>query len=315
MHSLAPEYLELNAAGVIDEPATLRAVALERGEIFSAFEEVRFVLYCAVAAITAGVGILVKENLDRIGPLTLIFVLALAAAACYATAVRTRLRHASRSIGGDYLLLLGALIIGADLGYAESQFHWLGSHWSWYLLILAVLHAITAYVFDSRLVLSVSLTSLAGWFGIDGHMAGLFQIDGVLRASGIEAMVCAAVMLLWRVVHQRMDGETPFIEVFEHFVANLGFGSALALCGNPDTRWMAVVVFIVLAAVSIRRGLSIREEIFVIYGVGYSTVGLCIVEAQIVRGTVIAAMLALATVIAALILLWQLHQGLKGRTS
>jgi hypothetical protein len=169
MLSLEPEYRALRLAGLIDEDAAARAIALERGTIFPVFEELRFVLYAAVASIISGVGILVKANLDRIGPLTLILALALAAAACYASAIRTRLRGSSRSIGGDYLLLLGALILSADLGYAESQFRWLGSHWSWHLLILAALHAVTAYALDSRLVLSVSLTSIAGWFGVEAR--------------------------------------------------------------------------------------------------------------------------------------------------
>src|ERR1700722_8764461 len=186
--------MELAAASVIDEPTASRAIALERGEIFSVFEEIRFALYGAVAAITAGIGILVKQNLDHIGPLTLILTLALAAAACYATAIRTRLRSVPRSIGGDYVLLLGALIVSADLGYAESQFHWLGTHWSWYLLMLAAMHATTAYMLDSRLVLSVALTSLAGWFGL-GHLGSLLQPDDVVRNSGGEAMICAGVVL------------------------------------------------------------------------------------------------------------------------
>ena len=64
MQSQESEYLELEAAGIIDEASASRAVALECGSIFSVFEEVRFALYAAVAAITAGVGILVKKNLD-----------------------------------------------------------------------------------------------------------------------------------------------------------------------------------------------------------------------------------------------------------
>src|SRR5277367_5960196 len=113
MHSLEPECLELRAAGVIDESVALQACALERGGIFSVFQELRFLLYAAVAAITAGLGLVLKENLDRIGPLALMAMLALAAAACYATALRTRMRGKTRTIGGDYLLLLGALIVSA----------------------------------------------------------------------------------------------------------------------------------------------------------------------------------------------------------
>lgn len=306
MLSLEPEYLELKAAGLIDETATSRAIALERGEIFSVFEEVRFSLYAAVAAITTGVGILVKENLDHIGPLTLIVTLALVAAACYGAAIRAGLRQETRTIGGDYLLLLGALIMSADLGYAESQFHWLGSHWSWYLLALAALHAITAYTLDSRLVLSVSLTSLAGWFGIEGHIQNLFQLDNSIRNSGIQALVCASVIFIWREVHRRLDGTPQFKEVFQHFAANLGFWGALALCFTPNSRLAGVVVLIVLAVASIRKGLQSSQEIFVIYGIAYTALGLCLVEAQIVRG-LRAALLELATVIVAVILLWRLR--------
>src|SRR5271168_503804 len=173
MHSLEPEYLELHADGEIDAAAASWAVALERGTVFSVFQELRVALYAAVAAITSGISILLAKNLGRIGPLTVILALALVAAACYGTAFRTQRRGEVRSLGGDYLLLLGALILSADVGYGESQFHWLGSHWSWQLLILAALHAATAYLLDSRLVLSASLASLAGWFGVEANWSAL----------------------------------------------------------------------------------------------------------------------------------------------
>jgi hypothetical protein len=311
MHSLEPEYRELNAAGLIDEAATSRAIALERGEIFSVFEEVRFALYGAVAAITAGIGILVKENLDHIGPLTLIMILTLVAAACYGTAIRTRLRQEIRSIGGDYLLLLGALIMSADLGYAESQFHWLGSHWSWYLLVLAGLHAITAYSLDSRLALSVSLTSLAGWFGVDGHVASLFQLDNALRAAGIQALVCAGVIFLWREIHRRLGGATQFMDVFEHFAANLGFWGAIVLCFIPETRVVGFAILIALAVASIRKGLLYNQEAFVIYGIVYTSLDLHYLEALVISNALLAAACRLATIFLAVILLWRFRHRAK----
>ena len=311
MHTLEPEYRELNAAGVIDESTTARAVALDRGELFSVFEEIRCTLYGAVTAVTAGIGLLLKQNLAQIGALTLTIVLLLAAALCYATAIRTRMRTAARSIGGDYLLLLGALIVSADVGYAESQFHWLGAHWSWYLLVLAAWHAGTAYALDSRLVLSVSLTALAAWFGVDGPVAGLFQADAVLRHSGSEAMLCAGAILLWRTIHAALDGSEHFVEVFEHFAANLGFWGALALCGSPGSRAPALALLLALAGVCVYQGLRNRQEAFVIYGIGYTALGLCLIEVQIFGEAVTVATLALGTVIAALLLLWQLHQRLK----
>jgi hypothetical protein len=310
MHSLEPEYRELNAAGLLDEAATSRAVALERGEIFSLFQEVRFVLYGAVAAITAGIGILVKDNLQHIGALTLILILALGSAACYGTAIRTRVRGETRTIGGDYLLLLGALLASADWAYTESHFHWLGDHWSLSLLMLAVLHAITAYTLDSRLVLSLALTSLVSWFGVQGHIENLLAGENPLRSSGIQALSCSATILIWREIHRRLRLAPGFVEILEHFSINVAFWGALALCSASGTRLMGVGALLVLAVVSIGRGLKTGLEIFVLYGVAYSALGLCIVEMEILHGLG-AALCELATIVMAVILLWLLRHRAK----
>jgi len=221
------------------------------------------------------------------------------------------LRQEIRSIGGDYLLLLGALIMSADLGYAESQFHWLGSHWSWYLLILTALHAATAYSLDSRLVLSLSLTSLAGWFGVDGHIASVFQLDSALRAAGTQTLVCAGVILLWRAIHRRVGGPASFSEVFEHFATNLGFWGAIVLCFIPETRLVGVAILIALAAVSIRKGLLNNQETFVIYGIVYTSLGLYYLEALVISNALFAAACRLATIVLAVILLWRFRHRTK----
>jgi hypothetical protein len=311
MHSLEPEYLELRADGEIDAAAAARAVALERGTVFSVFQELRVALYASVAAITSGIAILLKKNLHRIGAVTLILTLAAVAAACYGTAWRTRRRGEARSLGGDYLLLLGALILSADVGYAESQFHWLGSHWSWHLLILAALHAATAYVLDSRLVLSASLAALAGWFGAEGNWSAVLGIDGTPGREGIQAIVYGGVVLAWREMHRRLRGNPTFHYVLENFAANAGFCGALAMCFAGETRAVGLGLLMAVAIVSILKALRGNQEIFLIYGIGYASLGLCSVEAQVFPLGLFAALLELATVAAGATLLWVFHQRLK----
>jgi hypothetical protein len=313
MHTLEQEYRQLHAEQVIDEPTARRMVALDRGEIFSLFVELRFALYASVLAITTGIGLLLKNNLDRIGPVTLIVVLALIAAACYTSALRTRLRHAERSIGGDYVLLLGALILSADLGYAEAQFHWLGAHWSWHLLILAVLHAVTAYSFDSRLVLSVSLTSLAGWFGIYNQFGvdNFLDFDNSLGDVGAQGLVCASVIMAWRELHRRFVKSQTFTEIFEHFAAHTSFCGALALSFESSTRYVGIVLVIILAAINIRKGLAHAQEAFVVYGVAYAAFGLCVFEATVIADSLLMLLMELITVVAAASMLWHWHAQLK----
>jgi hypothetical protein len=275
------------------------------------FGELRLALYAAVAAVTTGVGIVLKQNLDRIGPLTLIAGLGIVAAACYAAAIRTRRRGEARSIGGDYVLLLGALVASADLGYAESQFHWLDAHWSWHLLILALLHAATAYAFGSRLVLSVALTSLAAWFGVDARVETALHGGSSFRQSGTEALVCSAVIVGWRAVHRRLGARADFEEVFEHFAANVAFWGALALTFGADTRLAGMAVLLAVAAVAIQKGLRARQPPFVIYGVGYTALGLCVLEAQLLNDGLLAAVLGLGVVTLAVVLLWRFQEQMK----
>ena len=313
MHSLESEYRELQAAGLIDEAAASRAVALERGSVFSVFEELRFALYAAVAAITAGIGLVIKDNLDRIGPITLIAVLALVSAACYATALRTRWRGTERSIGGDYVLLLGALIASADLGYAESQFHWLGTEWQWYLLILAAFHGVAAYGLRSRLVLCTSIASLAAWFGIEGQAALLFNVGGSAAGLAMHAIACAATLLVWRAANRRLGGPESFESVFENFAANIGFWGALALCLTPGSRLLGLSLLAALAAASIFKALRSGEEIFAVYGTAYVALTLCCLEAQVVQYGLGVLLLELATVVAGALLLWSFHRRMAAR--
>ena len=310
MHSLEKELRELRSTGALDEVAAAHAIALERRTLFCVFDELRAALYAAVALVITGVGILIKEHLDRIGLLTLIFALALAGAACYVPAIREKSRGNPQSTVTDYLLLLGALIVSADVGYAESQFHLLGANWSRHLLLLTAFHAFTAYALQSRLVLSVALTSLAGWFGIERGPGNLSPWHFATPELGLRSLLCAAVILAWRAIDQRINA-ARFREVFEHFAANLAFWGAVGWCSNAHMRVLGIITLLVLAAIAVHKALRSGAESFAVYGVGYTALGLSLVIAQVTDLSLFGATVVLAIVLFAAAVLRRLHDVLK----
>lgn len=280
------------------------AAALESRAVFSVRAELLVVLYVAVAAVIGGVGLLVHANLDRIGPAALTAALFAAAAGCYAVALRPRLAGRERSLGLDYVLLLGALLTSSAVAYAESQFHWLGAGWSRHLLILAAWHLLTAYAFGSRLVLSVALTGFAAWLGIEPRF-------GQLTGLAWRALECGALYAIGAAVHARGARPVAFRDVYEPFAANLALAGALALGFSPDSLWIGAALLVVLALGIGRYGLARHRESLVLFAIGYATVGAIGLEARLLGGVVLVSNLGLLTVIGAVLLMLRLHARLK----
>src|SRR5512135_2688553 len=150
------------------------AEPLERaatGELLSVEAELKVLLYGGVLLVTTGVGLFLKENHDSIGPVAIAALIGAAAATCLFYAWRrlppfTWGFAGAGHLGADYVLLLGVLLIGADLGYLEYRLHLLGADWPYHLLLGSAIAFAFAYRFDSRSVLSLALTSFAAWRGV-----------------------------------------------------------------------------------------------------------------------------------------------------
>jgi hypothetical protein len=172
----------LRDRGLLPAEEAPRLLRVARGELLSVRAELRALLYAGVLLLTGGVGLLVEQNLERIGPVAIAAALGLGAAAALAWVFRVAPPFSwqevpSPNLAFDYLLLLGILLGAADLAYGEAHFGWLGVHASWHLLILAALAALAAFRFDSRIVFSLALTSLAAWRGVSlGHLTPLGQL-------------------------------------------------------------------------------------------------------------------------------------------
>jgi hypothetical protein len=311
MNTLEPELRTLHAEGMIDDATASVALARERRDVFSLYQELRLTLYAGVLLVMAGVGIVLARNLDRIGPLAIVMALAVTAFACAVPAVRARRAGRPLSVAADYLLLLAALLASAALAYAERQFTLLGPWWSWHLLLLAVVHAAVAYAFASPLVLAASLTSLAGWFGAGGTLGDLLPFSYSTPALGTRALACAAVIAAWRHVDSRARQDRRFGSVFDHFVANLAFWGALAWC--LEWPWLAAGLPLLgaLAYASVRHGFATGREAFLVYGVLYAALGICVVVVPRLYGMTMSFGFVLMVVCAAAATLWQLRRRLR----
>lgn len=311
MHTLEPELRTLHAEGVIDDATASRALARDRGAVFSLNPELRATLYAGVLLVMSGVGIILARNLDQIGPLAIVLAIALAAVACSIPAVRAKLAGRPLTVAADYLLLLAVLLVSADLAYAERQFTLLGALWSWHLLLLAIFHAAIAYAFASPLVLAASLAALAGWFGVGGTLGDALLFSNSTPALGARALVCAATIVAWRYTDRRARPDTRFSEVFDHFAANLAFWGAIAWCAEWPWLVAGLPVLAALAWASVRRGLDTGREAFLVYGIVYTAFGVCAAVAPRLHGMTTKFGFVLIVVCAAAAMLWQLRRRLR----
>ena len=204
---IEPELIPLRDTGVLAEPAAARAIARERREAVSIYPELRLLTWAGVMLISWGVGLYVAKHLDDIGPLAIATGIGLAAAACYAWAYWKRGRKAA--MADDYVLLLAALLASADVGYIEHHYHLLGDSWPRHFLLLAILHGATAYFFQSRFVLSLSVASLAAWLGIERR-----SVDAIFYSAietSLRAFLCAAIVVVWRAIDWKLRPQPPQI--------------------------------------------------------------------------------------------------------
>ena len=162
---------ELVESGVLPPEPASRLLRLARGELLVVHAELRTLLYAGVLLLTTGVGLLVKANLERIGPLAIVAGLGVAALAALVWVARVAppfswQEVASPNLAFDYILLLGLLLVAADLAYCEVQLGLAESQRAWHLLLVAALAGLAAFRFDSRVAFSLSLTTFAAWRGV-----------------------------------------------------------------------------------------------------------------------------------------------------
>ena len=226
-----------------------------RGELVSLSVAIHALLYLGVVAITTGAGLLFRNEIANLGPLTIALAVGIAAALCLAWVARRSPAFfpgevKSPHFAFDYVLALGALLAAGDLAFIESQFSPLGAQWPFHLLLVSLFYLALAFRFDSRTLFALSLTSFAAWRGVASTSVeraafGFFNDTDAVR---LNALACGiAFTILGReLARRRLKAH------FEPAAAHLGWLLILqAIAWGIDsgpTKWLHRIVLIVVGA-------------------------------------------------------------------
>lgn len=274
---------EMVSKGLLTSEQAAAALRPARGDLASARGELRTLLYLGVLAVTAGVGLLLKENLDRIGPGVIALAIALAAGGLMVWVERTAPPFswgATRSphLAWDYLLMLAMLLVAADLAYIEVKFTPLGANWSYHLLLVAAIYAGAAVRYDARTLFSLALSSFAAWRGI---AATRFVLDSA-KAPLVRwnALVCGVLFLALGWALKRFARKAHF-EPVAAWLGWLLILGALAIGVADSGTWWIWCALLLATSAGLAVG-AIRARRFGLFALGllaaYGALGRFVVE-------------------------------------
>ena len=251
-----------------------------RGSLVSIRFEIRALLYIGVLLLTSGIGVLVVELHQRVGPLVIAGAIAVAAGACLLWVVReappfSRDEVPPPSVAFDYVLLLGLLLFASDLAYVEAQFTVLGPRWAHHLLVVGVVYLLAAYRYDSRIVLGLALTTLAAWRGVSVSLTSPSLGAGDPATLRVNALALGALYVALAMLAVRLEWKGHFEEVLGNagLVLLLGALVSGSLTG-PSVRAAWLVALLAAAALVMWVSLRLGRSLYFAQGVLAAYVGL-----------------------------------------
>jgi Predicted membrane protein (DUF2157) len=296
---------EWRAGGVINDAQHATLSEIVRRDRFSLFVELNAILYIGVISVVAGMGWTFREYVASLGDIAILSILALLMTVsfgyCFLKAPAYS-NHETRSpsFAFDYVLYFACLVLSATLAFIETRFA-VFHGWDTHLLIASLVFGVLAYRFDNRFVLSLALSTLAGFLGLKLGFATLD--DERLRIAGV---FYGAFLIGTGVLLKRLAVKPHFFDVYLQLGANVVLLAAASGVLDGDAGWGYLFALLILSAVSISLGIHFRRFAFVAYGTLFGYAGLSIRLLDTMDGATMALTYFIVTgslVIAALVLI------------
>jgi hypothetical protein len=272
--TIAARLDEWKERGTISPEQHTLLSGLSRREPFSLFLELNILLYAGILAFVAGLGWTVATWSQQLGDVLVTAILTAMLAACFwycfsRAPAWSRAETPSPSLVLDYVLYLGALIWSVDLAYVELRFNLFSGQPDLYLLLTAGLFFFLAYRFDNRFVLSLALSSLAGWFGLTishwpSHQDASYRQYAILY--GLLVGGAGAIL-------QRLRLKPHFFGAYLNIAANVLFWALLSGVFQREGYGLWLLCLLAACGAALAWGLKRRQFSFVAYAAVYGYVG------------------------------------------
>ena len=201
--------------------------AYKKLNIFSLHNELLALIYISISVFTAGIGILIYQNIDTIGHQILLFLLFIAIVVSfyfsYKNAPKFQKTYTEfQNPLYSYLILFCIILASIFIGYLQFQYNTFGNHYGLATLVPTIFAFAAAYYFDNKSILSIAITGAAATIGIAVNPKLLLDFDALrIAALGISAISLGVAFIIWNLYCQKINLKKHFSFVFSSFAVHL----------------------------------------------------------------------------------------------
>jgi len=223
---------KLEQDGLISPGSMSNIHAAAGKKLFSLHWELKTILYLGVLLLSGGLGVLVYKNIDTIGHQVILLAIALACAGCFYYCFRQKLPFSWGKVAApnpffDYVLLLGCLLFITFITYLQAAYGVFKFHYGTATFIPLIVLFFSAYYFDHLGILSLAITNLAAWLGVNvSPMTFMYGNIFITMHLIMTGLILGAALLL-------ADYLTHYLRKKPHFgftYRNFGMHLVLLAC-------------------------------------------------------------------------------------
>ena len=263
-------------------------MAHEESKPMSLFWHVRTMLYLGVSILASSLGIIIYNNIDTIGHLTLIILIAIACLGCFYYGIKkvpdfSPNKSESPNTWLDYIILLGVLLFLTLEGYLQYQYNIFGERYGLATIIPALILLLIAYRFDHIGILSMSITLFASWLGLTLTPLELMSANDFSSEPIVHAgIILCAVLLGAGFISRLKDFKAHFEFTYNNFGIHLGAIAILTAAFDYDYGLLWLLLIVPLLYFTYKYAISTSSFYFLLCAYAYAYISVSYVLLKIV---------------------------------